>query len=778
MLLTDSQLQQDLQALRQQVEALQRLMPRSRVSLEASRSAPFLGQTVTITGTVTDAEGNPQRDAPVVVATTWGRLRSRDRLLAEQGTSLAVRTGADGRFRVELLPLTSEDLLAVQQEALEPFLGRLDANAATPRQTEAGLREMAQLYQWDSNFAYRQALDIYFRDFGQGLLESVNTQDYLERWDFLEATVVAYAQAPGQTAVQSSAVLLVPFKQWLGPWLEVFLALAEAQSPLNSTLEVVTRGGNASVLMDGVYQRMADYVGSQPGLVGAYMGRKVAERTVQSFLLGGLGELDVEARAALVPSLQAATDTLATAGGLTTLVQTRRELKREVGTQIETSGLAVGELTTRVGAIATQVSGLQSTVGTVDGRVGAIATQVTGLQSTVGTVDSRVGTLTSQLRDVQSTVSTVRGRVDTLQTRFDQFDPRLGGLTADLGGLRDQVGGWQSRFTQVDDQVGTLSAGVVGLTDRVEGLQGQVGQVDRNVSGLGAQVDGLQGRFTQVDDQVGSLVSGLTGLTNQFGTLQGGFDRLDTSTSSRLTQVATRLGTLEGRLTLDNNRFSTVVGRLDVLTTAQSLQGSTVSTLEQSVAEVGGSVGQFSDRLDSHDKTLGTLQDLTQQVDGRLGALQTSNQALEGRVTQLNRDVVGLNQDTRALNQRLTQVDTSVTGLQGNGGTLNTRGHALDGRVSTVQVGLTTLNTQVGTLDNRFTALNGQVGTLDNRFTALNGQVGTLDNRFTTLNGQVGGLERNLGTLTRVSSDRIAGLENSISRVGNNVLSLRTDLNR
>jgi len=82
------------------------------------------------------------------------------------------------------------------------------------------------------------------------------------------------------------------------------------------------------------------------------MGRKVAERTVQSFLLGGLEDLDVEARAALVPSLQAATSTLATAGRLTTLVQTRRELKREVGTQIETSGLAVGELTTRVGAIA------------------------------------------------------------------------------------------------------------------------------------------------------------------------------------------------------------------------------------------------------------------------------------------------------------------------------------------------------------------------------------------------------------------------------------------
>ncbi len=754
-----AQIHEELQALRQQVALLQQQVQRPRVTLASSRPAPFLGQPVIITGTVTNAAGAPQAGAAVVLSTTWGRLKSRDRLLAEQGTSLVVVTGAEGQFSVDLLPPTSEDLLAAQQEALELFLAQLEPTAVTPRQTEADLREMAHLYQWDVNHAYRQALDIYFRDFGDGLLESVNVHDYLQQWDYLEATVVAYVQQPGGTTVEGLGALMVPFKHWLGPWLEVFLTLSKAQNPLPTVLDALQKTSPLGNLQAGVYRQVSDYVGSQSGIVGAYIGRKVVENTVQSFLLEGLDDLEVGVKADLAPSLQVASGLLAAGGvsGLQSVVQTRSELRLEVGTQIESSGIAVGALTDRVTGMATQLSGLQVNLGTVSGRV------------------------------------------DTLQTGFNQFGNRLGGLATDVLGWGDRIEGLQGRFGQVDSTVS-------GLNEQFEGLRGQFNQFDRNVSGLSEQVGGLQGRFAQVDDQVGRLSSSMAGLTNQFGTLQGSFERLDTSTTTRFNQIGTRIGTLEGRVTVVDNRFGAVVGRVDTLDTTVTDFGNTLGVLDRTVADFGGSVGPLRDRLDTQDKTIATLQEQNQAFDGRLTTIQTSNQDMDGRVTQLNQEVVGLRQDTVSLNQGITQVNTSVDRLQRNVSTVNNQVNGLDTRVTTVQGGLTTLANRVSTLDTRVvtldtrvggitrdvTLLNTSVGTLqtsvsqvDTRLTTVGGQVGrletnvsTLDGRFTNLNGQVGGIERNLSSLTRVSTDRIAVLENSISRVGNNVLSLRTDLNR
>ncbi|MBE9139546.1 hypothetical protein IQ254_20490 [Nodosilinea sp. LEGE 07088] len=712
------QLQAELQALREQVVLLQQQVRRPQVALESSRPAPFLGQSLVLTGTVTDGTGQPQGGTAVVVATTWGRLRSRDRLVAQQGSSLAVTTDAEGRFSLDLLPPTSEDLLAAQQGALEPLLARLDATATTPHQTAADLREMAQLYQWDVNHAYRQALDIYFRDFGEGLLESVNRHDYLQAWDYLEATVTAYVQPPGSTTVAGLGTLMVPFRNWLGPWLEVFLSLSQTQNPLPAVLDALQKTSPLGNLQEGVYRRVSDYVGSQSGIVGAYIGRKVVEKTVQSFLLEGLDSVeDAGIKADLAPTLNMASGLLAVGGvsGLQSVVQTRRDLKQEVGSQVEASGIAVGALSDRVASMATQVTGLQTAFGTVDSRVGTLTTQLTGLQTSLGSVDSRVGTLTTQLGDVQSSLGTVSGRVTTLQTRFNQFDSRVGSLVTDLGTVQEQVAGFQGRFAQVDDQVGRLST--------------------------------------------------------QFGGLQRSVEQLDASTTTRFTQIGGRIGTLEGRLTLVDNRFGTVVGRVDTLQT-------TVIDFDRTVANVRDSVGQVSDRIDTQAATIATLQAQDREFDGQITTLQTRSQATDGRVTALGQEVVGLRQDTVSLNNSLALTNNSLDGLQRNVSTLNTQVGRLDTRVTTVSGQVGRLSTSVTSLDTQFGDLNSQVVNLDGRFSNLNGRMVNLDGRFNTLDGQVGGLQRNLVTLNRAASSRIVGLEDSISRVGNNVLSLRTDLNQ
>lgn len=705
------QLHDDLQALRQQVAQLQAQRP--RVALKPSHPTPFLGQSLVLTGTVTAGDGRPQVGTSVVVATTWGRLRSRDRLIAEQGTSLVVTTDFDGRFSLSLLPPTSEDLLEAQQEALEQLLGRLNATATTPRQTEADLREMAQLYQWEVNHAYRQALDIYFRDFGEGLLESVNVRDYLAQWDYLEATVTAYVQQPGETTVAGLGALMVPFKHWLGPWLETFLALSEAQNPLPTVLDALQKTNPLGNLREGVYRQVSDYVGQQQGRVGAYIGRKVVDKTVQSFLLQGLDNIeDTGIKADLAPTLNVASGLLAVGGvsGLQSVVQTRSDLKAEVGGQIESGRVAVGALGDRVAGIATQVTGLQTSIGTVDGRVGTLTTQVTGLQTSLGTVDGRVG---------------------TLQTRFNQFDTRVGGLVTDLSTVQAQVDGFQSRLAQVD----TLSASVKALNN---------------------QVEGFQGRFTQVDDQVGSL-------STQFGRLQRNVEQLDTSTTTRFAQIGNRIGTIEGRLPIVDGRLGTVMSQLDTLETTVTGFDNTLGTLDRTVAGVQSAFDAVSDRIDTQAERIATLQAKDQEFDGQITTLQARSQATDTRVTQLNQEVGGLRQDTVSLNRSIVLTNTSVEGLQRNVSSLTTQVSGLDTRVTTV-------SGQVG-------RLSTNVSTLNTQFSNLNGQVVNLDGRFNTLDVQVGGLRSNLTNLARLSSNRINGLEDSIGRVGNNVLSLRTDLN-
>ncbi|MGB3201785.1 MAG: hypothetical protein WBA99_12840 [Nodosilinea sp.] len=726
------QLHDDLQALRQQVAQLQAQRP--RVALEPSHPTPFLGQSLVLMGTVTAGDGRPQVGTAVVVATTWGRLRSRDRLIAEQGTSLVVTTDFDGRFSLSLLPPTSEDLLEAQQEALEQLLGRLNATATTPRQTEADLREMAQLYQWEVNHAYRQALDIYFRDFGEGLLESVNVRDYLAQWDYLEATVTAYVQQPGGTTVTGLGALMVPFKHWLGPWLETFLTLSEAQNPLPTVLDALQKTNPLGNLREGVYRQVSDYVGQQRGRVGAYIGRKVVDKTVQSFLLQGLDDIeDTGIKADLAPTLNVASGLLAIGGvsGLQSVVQTRSDLKAEVGSQIESSGIAVGVLGDRIAGIATQVTGLQTSIGTVDGRVGTLTSQVTGLQTSIGTVDSRVGTLTTQVTGLQTSLGTVDGRVTTLQTRFNQFDTRVGGVVTGLGTVQEQVEGFQSRFAQVD----TLSASVKALNN---------------------QVEGFQGRFTQVDDQVGNL-------STQFGRLQRNVEQLDTSTTTRFAQIGNRIGTIEGRLPIVDGRLGTVMSQLDTLETTVTGFDNTIGTLDRTVADVQNSFRAVRDRIDTQAESIATLRAKDQEFDGQITTLQARSQATDTRVTRLNQEVVGLRQDTVSLNRSIALTNSSVEGLQRNVSSLTTQVSGLDTRVTTV-------SGQVG-------RLSTNVSTLNTQFSNLNGQVVNLDGRFNTLDVQVGGLRSNLTNLARLSSNRINGLEDSIGRVGNNVLSLRTDLN-
>ena len=330
---------QEVRALRETIEALQlALGSRYRAELRSLQERPFLGQPVTIVATVTDLGGGTPSDTPVTFAATWGRLRAAGGLTVQQGGSATARTGADGTARVTLYPPTSEDLSGPQQKALETKLRLLDNDALTPSDSVSGLSEMVRGYRWEANVDFRRAVDIYFRDFRQGLLDTINSRDYMRAWSYFDSTVtVSVRGGASETAVQGTASLTLHFKDWLAPWLETYLALSESESTLGDDLkDAKQRGGEAGNLVQDIYGRVRDFVAGQRGLVGEYAGRKVAGASLERFLDSELGDLPLEDRISLFPALKVAADTVDTAGlnVLTAVDQTRTELRQEFSGKI------------------------------------------------------------------------------------------------------------------------------------------------------------------------------------------------------------------------------------------------------------------------------------------------------------------------------------------------------------------------------------------------------------------------------------------------------------
>jgi hypothetical protein len=83
----------------------------------------------------------------------------------------------------------------LQQDTLKVALRLLDPEALTPRGAENDLQEIARRYRLDGHLQLRRAIDVYFWDFGRGLMETLNVRDYLLAWSLLDSTVLASTRA-------------------------------------------------------------------------------------------------------------------------------------------------------------------------------------------------------------------------------------------------------------------------------------------------------------------------------------------------------------------------------------------------------------------------------------------------------------------------------------------------------------------------------------------------------------------------------------------------------
>jgi hypothetical protein len=468
----EAQILEELQVLRATVAVLQaerNMTPRIR--LHAAPDQPFLGQAVTIVATVT-RENGPSIGVPVTFMTHWGRLHVTEGYLAEQGSAVTTRTGLDGSASVMLLPPTSEDVWREQQDALETALRALHPEAATPHDTLAGLQEIARQYRWRVNTSLRHAIDIYFRDFGQALREAVNVRNLLDAWRYIDTTIVVYVP-DSDGNVQSSAVLRLRYKDWLGAWLQTYLQVSEDASHLHNEFEnVKQRGGSADTLLDTMHTRVRDFLKYQQGLIDTYASRQVAANALRTFLTSSLGDVPAETRYQLTPALESVSTSMATAGmnALTTLSQVRTDLQQAA-------------LGAKVHQFETNVSGrvheaVDTAVGTlVPERIGnAVTAALSNLQTEASGIRTRT------LQSLQADVTTLRvNTVNDLQTETTRLrSDALSGLQADIGRLRTTT------LREFEADVGRLrSDTVTGLrTDiqrmqlsTVESLQNEAGQL-------------------------------------------------------------------------------------------------------------------------------------------------------------------------------------------------------------------------------------------------------------------------------------------------------------
>jgi hypothetical protein len=450
----------EIRELREQVRSLQAALGKHPVvTVRALQEEPFLGQAVNLVVTAIEAGGRrPRVGAPLTLFTTFGRLRAADGLISQDGNAVTVRTDGNGVARALLLPPVSEDIPSVQHDTLEIALRLLDPEAPTPRESEDGLREIARRYRLDGNLQLRQAIDVYFRDFGRGLMETLNFRDYLLAWSYLDSTVLAYAREDsGSTAVNATAALTIRTKNWLAPWLETIEALARSESQLAQDLARAKETGETGALLGRVYDGVNDFFSAQRGLVGGYVGQRIAESSLRDFLQSGIEDLPREKQLAIFPALDAASHTVATsdASVLGAVGETRVELRQELDTKIE----------------GVETRNLES----LDTRVGDLQAQL----------DSKVGT--AELDDLRVELN---DRIDRIPTRdLDLLIARVDDLQAQLDAKVDNATltdalNEKADVREIDTLRTDLSTGLARkvdnnvFTDRLGLLQGKVNRLE------------------------------------------------------------------------------------------------------------------------------------------------------------------------------------------------------------------------------------------------------------------------------------------------------------
>ena len=684
---------EELRALRRDVDALRAgAGTQPSLTLRTLQPEPYLGQSVNVVARATEPGSDRSLiGATVVVATTWGRLRGVEGVQLREGQSLRLRTGVDGAARAVLLPPTTEDVFQAQQATLEVALQALDPDARTPADTRTGLESLARRYRREGENVFRRAVDVYFRDFGGQAREPINVSSPLAAWSYFETTLVAYLPDAEQgSSVRATAVLPLWVRDWLTPWLEVHESLARGDAALDNELVdfVRTRIDQEAVgsILGRVYGRIREYVDDQRGVVGEFVGRKVAERSLTAVLDAGLVDASPAARIAIFPGAEAGTRLLATASAsvLAGIGDARADLRRDLEPRLDAD---FGDLRSSLSTVESQLSTRGDEIGTLTGRLSSLETTVDGKADL-----SRVTALESADLMRAESLTALSAQLGAVSTQLDDFRLELD-LRLDPG-----------QFAAFQEEIGGQLTSI--RNDFDQRLVTFANDLDRQ---LDAKAD---------LELVSALETSVSVVTQELATFDTRLDGVETSVDGKLD--ATQFASFEA----DVSRQLDAKADLEL-----------VSALETSVSVVTQELATFDARLDGVQTSVDGKLDATQFASFEADvSLQLDAKADLELVSALETSVSVVTQELATIDTRLDGVQTSVDGkldatqfasfeadvsLQ-----LDAKADAV--RVSTLESQVSTTTTQIGALQNTTSRLDRSLGTLSTSVSGLSTDMTTL----------------------------------------------------
>ena len=663
--MTETLILDELRRLQQQVAALQRAATRRhRVTLTPVQPQPWLGQAVTLALRVTDEEAmQPRVDWPVLLTTTWGRLRAADGYTLQTGESVVARTDLNGGLTVTLLPPLVEELWEPQQRALETLLAQFDPAAPTPTTVVPAFNAAIEQYQQATAEDLRAAIDFYFQHFYQPRLATLFTYDWLQRWQTINATVIVVApenllplgDMAGETlpllaaTVQGAAVLPLHFKDWLGPWLQSYINLASAQGNLRqqfTLLKELTK--NPEELVAATADLVQAAVRNQVGRTGELIEQQVVYGVVTALLDQDIQELPVATRVKLLTGLPPATDTVHRLGSRAgaNLEQSAADLKSDLAQRVDSK---VGSLNQAQGVLDSRLTGVEGTVG--------------GLQAVVQHKAERsdLTALQGQFAELGKGTQTLTTRLDSLQSNFTNLDESVGGFRGDLDRLREEVqtGGNLELVTKLQEQLADVTTALQKFDRRFATFQ------EKTVAQLATTL--ARDEFVRFQSELGQQVAKLGERTDvmqtQFGKLQNEFGRFDTSLN---------------KVQIDLRDVQEELKRRPGLQVIQELQA-TLATLSNTLTTLNTDVTTFRDQVTLRltdtvtnteltqvrtelDRALSTKidQQLAQSfgdLDSRFRTLQTDVSAFRSNITRLRGDL-----DTLGTNVSKIRLDVDRLG--------------------------------------------------------------------------------------------------------------------
>jgi hypothetical protein len=457
-----------LARLTERLDALEALaQPTPTIRLHTARPVVWLGQEIALLGQVKDARGRALIDQPVTFVTTWGQLRGRAGTRLVSGNTITLRSDHLGLCRLRLAPALGVELTAIEESSLAAALATLPTDPASPRDSLAGLTELARRYRAAGNDALRRALDAYYQRYGSPEQGDAPV-DSLSLWPLIEVTLLALLTPAPETATGQLPTTLLNLRQrnWFYAWTLAFRQLLEQESKLAGSLEAVAGGDRqASGFLTDLLGRVSGFMAAQQGLVGRLVGQEFAQSSLNRFVQTGLAKVAPSERTALLTGVASGIKSLSGGSALFSALEASRS---GVDAKID-SRLAGVDQSATVGELAGRLAQLEQAALTRD--------ELLGITRDI---------LDQAGRDAATLIDTLRAGFDTALaakadvTRVDVLEASFSRALAGKANT-SQVYAVSRQVSTLQDQGALLNATLNNLNTRLDGVDSSISDLNRTV---------------------------------------------------------------------------------------------------------------------------------------------------------------------------------------------------------------------------------------------------------------------------------------------------------